>query len=143
MDFVSDATRAENALSQSAMSMGALSLTRSSTSSITGGLKQIGLISDEQQKSLRVINGALNVITGTAVFLMAYQSFLSAYRTRETIKASAETTAHAIAQNWVGIGIATATALSVVTIIVSAQALSNPVLRGDLMSSLRGVIHGG
>lgn len=143
MDFVSEATRAENALSQSAMSMGALSLVRSSTSSITGGLKQIGLISDEQQKSLRVINGAMNVITGTAVLLLAYQSFLSAYRTRETIKAGTETTAHAIAQNWVGIGIATATALSVVTIIVSAQALSNPVLRGDLMSSLRGVIHGG
>lgn len=140
MNYLDDAIRAENALAMSANIQGSFQMSGSTFNQLTNGMRTVGLISDTQSQSLRKISNALNLIIGGMALHTAYQSFLAGYRARETVKATAETTAHTTMQNWAGIAIATATAVSVTTVIIAANALSDPVQRGNIMSSIREIV---
>lgn len=115
----------------------------SSFTRVTSSLKQLDAISDSTANSLQLIGAGLQTIVAMTTVYSTARAIMESYKTKQQARAVAETAMHTVRQNYIGIGIAVGSALLVSsTVIVTSYALSDPVGRGNVLSTIGGILHG-
>lgn len=76
-------------------------------------LKQVGLMSDDTERAIMVCYTALSLGIGAYQIYLSIKAMYDMLTSTQWAAAAAETTAHAVAQDWVTIALAVATAAAV------------------------------